>query len=73
MQNNPQKINPFLWFNGNAEEAAQFYTSVFNNAKIENVMRYGDAGPGPKGTAMGVTFQLEGQRFMALQEMLLAA
>jgi predicted 3-demethylubiquinone-9 3-methyltransferase (glyoxalase superfamily) len=61
-----QKINPFLWFNGNAEEAAQFYTSLFNNSKIESVMRYGDAGPGPKGTAMGITFQLEGQRFMAL-------
>jgi predicted 3-demethylubiquinone-9 3-methyltransferase (glyoxalase superfamily) len=66
IQSNTQKINPFLWFNGNAEEAAQFYTAVFSNSKIENVMRYGDAGPGPKGSAMGVTFTLEGQRFMAL-------
>jgi predicted 3-demethylubiquinone-9 3-methyltransferase (glyoxalase superfamily) len=61
-----QKITPFLWFDNNAEEAAQFYTSIFKNSKILNVSRYGDAGPGPKGSAMVVTFQLEGQHFTAL-------
>ena len=61
-----QKITPFLWFDSNAEEAANFYTSIFRNSKILNIARYGEAGPGPKGTVMTVTFQLEGQRFMAL-------
>jgi len=61
-----QKITPFLWFDGNAEEAVNFYVSIFKNSKILNVMRYGDAGPGPKGTVMSATFQLEGQRFYAL-------
>lgn len=61
-----QKIVTFLWFDDKAEEAANFYTSLFKNSKIENVARYGDAGPGPKGTAMSVTFQLDGQQFMAL-------
>ncbi len=61
-----QKITPFLWFNNNAEEAMNFYTSIFKNSKIMNVMRYGEAGPGPKGTVMGATFQLEGQEFKAL-------
>jgi predicted 3-demethylubiquinone-9 3-methyltransferase (glyoxalase superfamily) len=61
-----QKITPFLWFDGNAEEAASFYTSIFKNSKILNVARYGEAGPGPKGSAMTVTFQLEGQQFIAL-------
>jgi predicted 3-demethylubiquinone-9 3-methyltransferase (glyoxalase superfamily) len=61
-----QKITPFLWFDGKAEEAANFYVSIFKNSKITNVGRYGDAGPGPKGTAMSVTFQLEGQDFFAL-------
>jgi predicted 3-demethylubiquinone-9 3-methyltransferase (glyoxalase superfamily) len=61
-----QKITPFLWFNGNAEDAANFYTSVFKDSKILNIARYGDAGPGPKGTVMLVTFQIEGQEFMAL-------
>jgi predicted 3-demethylubiquinone-9 3-methyltransferase (glyoxalase superfamily) len=55
-----------LWFDGNAEEAASFYTSIFKNSKILNTARCGDAGPGPKGTVMTVTFQLEGQTFMAL-------
>jgi predicted 3-demethylubiquinone-9 3-methyltransferase (glyoxalase superfamily) len=55
-----QKISPFLWFNNNAEEAAQFYTSIFNNSRILSVMSFGDAGPGPKGTVMGVAFELEG-------------
>jgi predicted 3-demethylubiquinone-9 3-methyltransferase (glyoxalase superfamily) len=61
-----QKITPFLWFDGNAEEAMNFYVSVFKNSKVVSVMRYGAAGPGPKGTVMGVTFQLEGQQFHAL-------
>ncbi|OLC75090.1 MAG: hypothetical protein AUH78_09865 [Gemmatimonadetes bacterium 13_1_40CM_4_69_8] len=61
-----QKITPFLWFDNNAEEAAQFYTSIFKNSKILNLSRYGDAGPGPKGSVMVVNFQLEGQQFTAL-------
>jgi predicted 3-demethylubiquinone-9 3-methyltransferase (glyoxalase superfamily) len=61
-----QKINTFLWFNNQAEEAANFYVSIFKNSKITSVSRYGDAGPGPKGSVMIVTFQLEGQDFIAL-------
>jgi predicted 3-demethylubiquinone-9 3-methyltransferase (glyoxalase superfamily) len=61
-----RKITPFLWFDGKAEEAANFYTSIFKNSKITSVMRYGEAGPGPKGTAMSATFQLDGQEFIAL-------
>jgi predicted 3-demethylubiquinone-9 3-methyltransferase (glyoxalase superfamily) len=61
-----QKITPFLWFNGQAEEAANFYISIFKNSKIDRVMRYGDTGPGPKGSVMTVRFQLEGQDFIAL-------
>jgi predicted 3-demethylubiquinone-9 3-methyltransferase (glyoxalase superfamily) len=61
-----QKITTFLWFDGNAEEAANHYTSIFKNSKILNVTRYGDAGPLPKGTVMTVTLQLEGQEFIAL-------
>jgi predicted 3-demethylubiquinone-9 3-methyltransferase (glyoxalase superfamily) len=61
-----QRITPFLWFDGNAEEAANFYVSIFKNSKIGKVSRYGDAGPGPKGAVMSVTFQLEGQEFFAL-------
>jgi predicted 3-demethylubiquinone-9 3-methyltransferase (glyoxalase superfamily) len=61
-----QKIAPFLWFDGKAEEAANFYVSIFKNSKVTSVTRYGEAGPGPKGTAMSVTFQLEGQDFYAL-------
>jgi predicted 3-demethylubiquinone-9 3-methyltransferase (glyoxalase superfamily) len=61
-----QKITPFLWFNGQAEEAMNFYVSVFKNSKVVHVSRYGDAGPGPKGTVMSATFQLEGQNFYAL-------
>lgn len=61
-----QKITPFLWFNDNAEEAMNFYVSIFKNSKVGSVSRYGDAGPGPKGTVMSATFQLEGQDFMAL-------
>jgi predicted 3-demethylubiquinone-9 3-methyltransferase (glyoxalase superfamily) len=61
-----QKITTFLWFDGKAEEAANFYTSIFKDSKILSVAHYGDAGPGPKGSVMLVTFQLEGQKFMAL-------
>jgi predicted 3-demethylubiquinone-9 3-methyltransferase (glyoxalase superfamily) len=61
-----QKITPFLWFDHQAEEAVQFYTSIFKNSKVENMSRYGEAGPGPAGTVMSATFQLEGQKFMAL-------
>jgi predicted 3-demethylubiquinone-9 3-methyltransferase (glyoxalase superfamily) len=61
-----QKITPFLWFDDKAEEAANFYISIFKNSKIGRITRYGEAGPGPKGTAMSVTFQLEGQEFFAL-------
>jgi len=61
-----QKITPFLWFDGKAEEAMNFYTSIFKNSKIGRITRYGDAGPGPKGAVMSGTFQLDGQEFMAL-------
>jgi predicted 3-demethylubiquinone-9 3-methyltransferase (glyoxalase superfamily) len=61
-----QKITPFLWFDGNAEEAMNLYVSVFKNSKVLTVTRYGEAGPGPKGTVMAATFQLEGQQFYAL-------
>ncbi len=61
-----QKITPFLWFDGQAEEAMNFYVSVFKNSKVMSVSRYGDAGPGPKGSVMSATFQLEGQTFHAL-------
>jgi predicted 3-demethylubiquinone-9 3-methyltransferase (glyoxalase superfamily) len=61
-----QKITPFLWFNNNAEEAMDFYTSVFEKSKKGTVTRYGETGPGPEGTVMSVTFQLEGQEFFAL-------
>jgi len=61
-----QKITPFLWFNDNAEEAMNFYVSIFKNSKVGRVTRYGDAGPGPKGQVMSATFTLDGQEFMAL-------
>ncbi|HET9994887.1 MAG TPA: VOC family protein [Candidatus Acidoferrum sp.] len=61
-----QKITPFLWFDGKAEEAMNFYTSIFKNSKIGTVSRYGEGGPGAKGTVMSATFQLDGQQFMAL-------
>jgi len=61
-----QKIIPFLWFDGKAEEAANFYVSLFKDSRIVNISRYGDAGPAPKGTAMSATFELAGQRFIAL-------
>src|SRR5687767_10695182 len=61
-----QKITPFLWFDGNAEDAVKFYTSVFKNSKIGKILRCGDAGPGPKGSVLTIEFQLEGQDFIAL-------
>jgi predicted 3-demethylubiquinone-9 3-methyltransferase (glyoxalase superfamily) len=61
-----QKITPFLWFDDNAEEAMNFYVSLFKNSKVGTVTRYGDAGPGPKGTVMSASFQLDGQDFFAL-------
>jgi predicted 3-demethylubiquinone-9 3-methyltransferase (glyoxalase superfamily) len=61
-----QKITTFLWFNQEAEEAANFYVSLFKDSKVLFVSRYGDAGPGPKGSAMTVEFQLAGQKFLAL-------
>ena len=65
-----QKITPFLWFDNNAEEAAKFYTSIFKNSKIIDIAHYGESAAEvsgrPKGTVMTVTFELEGQRFMAL-------
>jgi predicted 3-demethylubiquinone-9 3-methyltransferase (glyoxalase superfamily) len=61
-----QKITPFLWFDGKAEEAMNFYTSIFRNSKIGSVTRYGEGSPGPKGTVMTGRFELEGQEFMAL-------
>jgi predicted 3-demethylubiquinone-9 3-methyltransferase (glyoxalase superfamily) len=61
-----QKITPFLWFDSQAEEVANFYVSIFKNSKILSISRYGEAGPGPKGTVMVVKFQLDGQEFLAL-------
>ncbi len=61
-----QKITPFLWFNNEAEEAASFYTSIFKNSKTGRISRYGDTGPGPEGGAMTVSFELDGQEFIAL-------
>jgi predicted 3-demethylubiquinone-9 3-methyltransferase (glyoxalase superfamily) len=61
-----QKITPFLWFDGKAEKAAKFYTSIFKHSQLLDVARYGEAGPGPKGSVMTATFSLEGQEFIAL-------
>ncbi len=60
------KITPFLWFDNNAEEAVNFYVSVFKDSKIGKVARYGEGGPGPAGSVMTESFQLEGQEFVAL-------
>jgi predicted 3-demethylubiquinone-9 3-methyltransferase (glyoxalase superfamily) len=62
----PQKITPFLWFNGQAEEAARFYVSLFDDSAVTQVVRYGPAGPGPEGAVMTVSFRLAGQSFVAL-------
>lgn len=61
-----QKITPFLWFDNSAEEAMNFYVSIFPNSKVLSVTRYGEGGPGPKGTVMSATFELDGQIFYAL-------
>jgi len=66
MANITQKITPFLWFDSNAEEAMNFYVSVFKNSKVVTITRYGDAGPGPKGSVLTASFELEGQKFVAL-------
>ena len=61
-----QKITPFLWFDTEGEDAAEFYVSVFPNSRIVDVQHYGEAGPRPAGSVMTVAFELEGQRFVAL-------
>ena len=61
-----QKITPYLWFEDQAEEAVNFYTSIFKNSKILNVSRYPEGAPGPAGKVMTATFELDGQEFMAL-------
>lgn len=61
-----RKISPFLWFDTQAEEAAKFYVSIFKNSKLGTVARYGESGPGPKGSVMTVAFELDGQNFTAL-------
>ena len=61
-----QTITPFLWFDGKAEEAMKFYVSIFKNSRTGSISRYGDAGPGPKGSVMSATFELDGQEFFAL-------
>lgn len=61
-----QKIKTFLWFDNQAEEAVNHYMSIFDNSRIVDVQRYGEIGPGPTGTVMTITFELEGQQFIAL-------
>src|SRR5690242_14607464 len=61
-----QKITPFLWFDNNAEEAMNFYVSLFNNSKVLSVTRYPEGGPGPAGTVLTANFQIEGQELVAL-------
>ena len=61
-----QKITPFIWLNDQAEQAAQFYTSIFKNSRINTIRRYGKHGPLPEGTVMTVAFELNGQEFVAL-------
>src|SRR5438270_6336218 len=61
-----QKITPFLWFDTQAEEAANLYVSIFKNSKVNAVTRYGESGPGPKGSVMTVAFELDGEQFTAL-------
>ena len=62
----PQKITTFLWFDNNAEEAANFYVSVFKNSRILKAVRNGEGGPGPKGSVLTIDFELDGQRFAGL-------
>ena len=61
-----QKITPFLWFDGNAEEAVSFYLSVFKDGKIHTTTRYPEGGPGTAGAVMTIAFELKGQQFVAL-------
>ena len=61
-----QRITPMLWFDNQAEEAANYYVSIFKNSKVTNISRYGDTGPGPKGSVMVAEFELDGQKFTAL-------
>jgi predicted 3-demethylubiquinone-9 3-methyltransferase (glyoxalase superfamily) len=61
-----KRITPCFWFDGNAEEAVNFYTSIFSNAKVGDMMRWDDVGPGKKGSVLSVTFELDGQSFIAL-------
>ena len=61
-----QRITPMLWFDNQAEEAANFYTSVFKDSRVLSIVRYGDTGPGPKGSVMTVEFELDGQKFVGL-------
>ena len=61
-----QKITPFLWFDTQAEEAVNFYLSIFPDSRVKSVTRYGEAGPGPKGTVLTMAFELAGQEFVAL-------
>jgi predicted 3-demethylubiquinone-9 3-methyltransferase (glyoxalase superfamily) len=68
MSSHVQKITPFLWFDQQAEEAATFYISVFDNSNIESVTRYGESGPGLRGSVMTVAFELDGQRFTWLKD-----
>jgi predicted 3-demethylubiquinone-9 3-methyltransferase (glyoxalase superfamily) len=63
---NIQRISPFLWFDNQAEEAANFYISIFKNSKVNKVSYYGEAGPGQKGSVMTVSFELDGQGFVTL-------
>jgi predicted 3-demethylubiquinone-9 3-methyltransferase (glyoxalase superfamily) len=61
-----QKITPFLWFDNQAEEAANYYVSIFANSRILKIVRFGEAGPGPRDTVMTVSFEINGQQFTAL-------
>lgn len=62
----PHKITTFLWFNDNAEEAVNFYCSIFKNGRVLQTVHYGDSGPGPKGSVMLIDFELDGQNFQAI-------
>jgi predicted 3-demethylubiquinone-9 3-methyltransferase (glyoxalase superfamily) len=61
-----QKITTYLWFNGNAEEAVEFYTSIFRDSRVTHIARWGEGGPGPQGSVMNIAFELAGQGFIAL-------
>lgn len=61
-----QKVTPFLWYESQAEEAAKYYTTIFKNSKITEMMRCGDAGPGPKGSVLTIGFEIDGQPVTAI-------